>query len=148
MPPPLPITPLPHTKGQKKLFGVSYSSEAQWNPTEVFFLFPCLLHPSALMGQDGRAGGTLSCRQKKQKKKNSAPVLTAPPPSLSLHASHTTFISCFKNGDTILSFLCRKNQLRVSHFSCVAEKINKLKFKKSSSLTLGSATPFNKLFNL
>lgn len=37
---------LPHTKGQKKLFVVSYSSKAQWNPTEVFFLFSWQFHPA------------------------------------------------------------------------------------------------------
>lgn len=75
---------LPHTKGQKRLSGDSYSSKAQWNPTEVFFLFPCPLHPSPPTGQDGRAGGTLSCRQNS----NSAPICHQnypPPVSPSIH---------------------------------------------------------------
>lgn len=80
---------LPHTKGQKRLSGDSYSSKAQWNPTEVFFLFPCPLHPSPPTGQDRRAGGTLSCRQNS----NSAPICHQnypPPVSPSIHPS-----SCF-----------------------------------------------------
>lgn len=57
--PPHPPT-LPHTKGQKKLFVVSYSSKAQWNPTEVLFLFPSQFHPAS--PPTGKAGETrLAC---------------------------------------------------------------------------------------